>query len=141
MITLPVVYFFRLLPVVLLCIAAALYVYHVEGELAYAQRNVAPMLVVVLLAFIALLRGAGRWTGRGWNWPLGTLGFAIPALGLSVYLHYGFATDMNGMVSNAIYPGELFRFLPAYTVFAGGIGFAIGWIVGNAVQREQHNAL
>ena len=25
---------------------------------------------------------------------------------------------------------ELFRFLPIYTLFAGAIGFAIGWIVG-----------
>ena len=64
------------------------------------------------------------------SWPLGLIGFAIPALGLSLYLHYGYATDLNGMYSEAVYPKELFRYLPIYTVVAGGIGFAIGWIIG-----------
>lgn len=128
--TLPLI---RLLPVVLLVTAASVYVFYVEGDGAYAYRNVAPLLFVVLLAMIALFRGSGRWAGRGWCWPLATFGFAIPAIGLSVYLHYGFATDLNGMVSNAVYPRELFRYLPMYTMFAGGIGFAIGWIVGREV--------
>ena len=126
-------HFVRLVPVILLAFAAAAYVFHIEGEQAYARRNILPMLAVVLLAAITLLRGSGRWTGSGWSWPLGTFGFAIPALGLSIYLHYGYATDLNGMYSAAIYPRELFRYLPMYTFFAGGIGFAIGWIVGRQV--------
>ena len=127
------IHFVRLLPVILLALAATAYIFHVEGEQAYAQRNALPMLGVVVLAAITLLRGSGKWAGRGWSWPLGTIGFAIPALGLSMYLHYGYATDLNGMYSDAIYPRELFRYLPMYTVFAGGIGFAIGWIVGRQV--------
>jgi len=123
----------RLLPVALLTTAAAVYVFYVEGADAYAYRNVVPMLVVLLLAIITLLRGSGHWSGGGWSWPLATFGFAIPAIGLSVYLHFGYATDLNGMVSNAVYPQELFRYLPMYTMFAGGIGFAIGWIVGREV--------
>lgn len=125
----------RLLPVVLLTAAAIAYVVHVEGENAYPVRNVLPMLAVLLLSAIVLLRGGGRWTGRGWRWPLAVLGFAIPAVGLSLYLHYGYATDLHGMFSEAIYPKELFRYLPAYTAFAGGIGFAIGWIIGKNAER------
>ena len=30
-------------------------------------------------------------------------------------------------------PAQLFRFLPVYTLVAGGIGFIIGWIVGRNV--------
>ncbi len=126
-------YLIRLLPVVLLAALAMAYVFHVEGDNAYAFRNIGPILVVVLLALITVWRGAGRWTGSGWHWLLGTFGFAIPALGLSIYLHYGYATDLNGMYSDAIYPKELFRFLPIYTAVAGSIGFAIGWIVGRKV--------
>jgi len=126
-------YLVRLLPVVLLALAATAYIFHVEGDNAFARQNASPIFVVVLLALITLVRGSGRWTDSGWSWPLATFGFAIPALGLSMYLHYGYATDMNGMYSNSIYPRELFRYLPAYTIFAGGIGFAIGWIVGRQV--------
>lgn len=120
----------RLLPVAFVIIAAIAYTAHVEGPDAYALRNAIPMLIVVLLSAWVLVRGDGRWTGRGASWPLGIAGFAIPALGLSLYLHYGYANDLNGMYSEAVYPGELFRYLPIYTGVAGAIGFAIGWIVG-----------
>ena len=123
----------RLVPVVLLTIAATAYVVNVEGRDAYALRNVAPMLLVVLLAAVTLRLGNGRWTGSGWRWPLATLGFAVPAVGLTLYLHYGYAVDLNGMYSQSVYPRELFRYLPVYTIFAGGIGFAIGWIAGRTV--------
>lgn len=123
----------RMLPVIFVLAAAMAYVLHVEGTDAYALRNVVPMLVLLLLAFMTLYRGGGRWAGAGWRWLLGTVGFAIPALGLSLYLHYGYANDLNGMYSEAIYPTELFRFLPLYTLLAGAIGFAIGWIAGRNV--------
>jgi len=120
----------RILPVLLVITAAIFYIADVEGRDAYVLRNVAPMLLVVLLATITVVRGNGYWTGAGWRWPLGTLGFAVPAIGLSLYLHYGYSVDLNGMYSESVYPRELFRYLPAYTIFAGGVGFAIGWIVG-----------
>jgi hypothetical protein len=126
-------YLIRLLPVVFSAAAAIAYVFHVEGGNAYAIRNTGPIIIVILLALITLWRGSGHWTGSGWSWLLGTCGFAIPALGLSIYLHYGYASDLNGMYSEAIYPKELFRFLPLYTIVAGTIGFAIGWIVGRNV--------
>jgi hypothetical protein len=91
------------------------------------------MLVVIVLAAVTLYRGGGRWTGAGWRWPLATLGFALPAIGLSLYLHYAWSVDRDGMASQAIDPVGLFRYLPAYTVFAGGVGFAIGWIAGRNV--------
>ncbi len=124
----------RILPVVLVVIAAISYVYYVEGNGAYFPRNTLPMMMVVVLASLTLFKGRGRWTGGGWRWPLATLGFAIPALGLSIYLHYGYATDLDGMVSESVYPRELFRYLPLYTTVAGSIGFAIGWIAGRNVQ-------
>jgi len=124
----------RFLPVLLVTLAAIAYVVHVEGADAYVLRNTVPMLVLLLLAALTLQRGGGRWRGADWRWLLGTLGFAIPALGLSLYLHYGYHTDLGGIRSDALYPLELFRYLPAYTLVAGAIGFAIGWIVGRNVR-------
>jgi len=123
----------RLLPVLLLGVAATLYVFHVEGDDGYPWRNALPILGVILLSALTLRHGQGRWTGAGWTWLLGTVGYAVPALGLSLYLHYAWANDLGGIYSGAVYPEELFRFLPAYTGVAGGIGFAIGWIVGRNV--------
>ncbi len=123
----------RLLPVLFIVAAAIAYVFYVEGRHPYAPRNTLPMLAVLVFGLITLIRGKGHWVGSGWRWPLGTLGFAVPALGLSLYLHYGYATDLHGMYSESVYPRELFRYLPLYTSFAGAIGFAIGWIAGRNV--------
>lgn len=123
----------RMLPVLFVVVAGIAYVFHVEGEVAYPVRNMLPMLVIAVLAYVTLHGGGGRWTGADWRWILGSLGFAIPALGLSMYLHYGYSIDLNGMVSQSVYPQELFRYLPVYTSIAGTIGFAIGWIAGRNV--------
>ena len=123
----------RLLPIVLLVVAAGLWINDVQQGGAYVLRNLVPPCVILLLAVFTLHRGAGTWTGAGWRLPLGTLGFAIPAIGLSVYLHYAYAVNLNGLFGDPPDPGQLFRFLPAYTLVAGGIGFAIGWIVGRNV--------
>jgi len=90
-----------------------------------------PPALVVALSVLALARGGGRWLGAGWRWPLGVVGFAVPALGLSAYLHYAWLVDLDGLFSGG--PGELFRYLPVYTSGAGVIGFAIGWLVGRNV--------
>lgn len=129
----PGLYVIRLLPVLLLTIASMAYVADVEGRDAYVIRNVTPMLIVIALSALTLYKGRGSWTGAGWRWPLGTLGFAIPALGLSLYLHYAYAANLEGLFDDAVYPLQLFRFLPAYTIVAGAIGFAIGWIVGRNI--------
>jgi hypothetical protein len=121
----------KLLPVVLPVAAAAFWFYELERGGGYFWRNLVPPLIVVLLATQTLVRGGGRWSGNGWRMPLGTLGFAIPALGLSLYLHYAYAVNLNGLFDAG--GGQLFRFLPYYTFFAGLIGFAIGWIVGRNV--------
>lgn len=123
----------RLLPVLLVTASAIAYISHIEGPDAYALRNAVPMIIVLILSAITLYRGSGSWSGAGWRLPLGTLGFAIPALGLSLYLHYGYSVDLDGMFSGAEHPLALFRFLPLYTVVAGAIGLAIGWIVGRNV--------
>jgi hypothetical protein len=120
----------RVLPVLLLTTAAAFWFNAVQQGGPYVARNLLPLAGVLLLAVGTVWRGKGAWTGAGWRLPLATLGFSIPALGLSVYLHYAYAVNLNAMFSGAENPLQLFRFLPYYTTVAGGIGFAIGWIVG-----------
>jgi hypothetical protein len=120
----------RVLPVLLLLVAAGVWFGDVQDNSQYLLRNLLPLGVVLVLSLLTVWRGEGSWTGSGWRMALGTLGFAIPAVGLSVYLHYAFSVNLNDMFSGTGNPMQLFRFLPYYTTLAGGIGFAIGWIVG-----------
>ena len=123
----------RVLPVLLLTIAAAAWFDDVQDGGPYVLRNLLPPLILLLLATVIVWRGDGTWTGRGWRWPLGLAGFGIPALGLSLYLHYAYSINLDGMFDDAQQPTRVFRYLPAYTLVAGGIGFVIGWIVGRNV--------
>lgn len=123
----------KLSPVLLVILAASLWFAQVEKGEPYLLRNLLPLLVLALLAAFTLHRGSGSWSGAGWRLPLGTLGFAIPTLGLSAYLHYAYAVNLGDMFGGAPYPGRVFRFLPIYTFVAGAIGFVIGWIVGRNV--------
>ena len=123
----------KLLPLVLVSVAAALWFRDVQGDGPFVLRNLLPLAVLVMLSAMTLWRGDGNWTGDGWRWPLGIVGFGIPALGLSIYLHYAYAVNLNEMFSESTEPDQLFRFLPAYTLVAGFIGFVIGWIVGRNV--------
>ena len=123
-------YLLRLTPLVVAYFAIAWYLAAAERQGPYVLRNLLPPAVVLVLAFVALRRGAGHFSGSGWKLPLGTIGYAIPAVGLSLYLHYAFAVNLNGLFGDPPAPGQLFRFLPIYTLGAGAIGFAIGWIVG-----------
>lgn len=120
----------RLLPLLLLLAAVGLWFNEVQEGGPYFLQNLVPPAIVLLLALLTLWRGEGQWTGSGWRWPLGTAGYAVPALGLSAYLHYAYSVNLNELFSAADGPGQLFRFLPLYTSVAGGIGFAIGWIAG-----------
>lgn len=120
----------RFMPVALVCIAAAFWFADVQQDGPWVARNLMPLAVLLGLSFVTLRHGGGRWTGAGMRMPLGTLGFAIPALGLTAYLHYAYSINLNEMFSDAPYPDRVFRYLPLYTIVAGGIGFAIGWIAG-----------
>ncbi len=120
----------RVLPVVLLLVATGFWFGHVQDGDQYLLRNLLPLAAVLILSLLTVWRGAGSWTGSGWRMPLGTLGFAIPAVGLSLYLHYAYSVNLNDMFSGTGSPMQLFRFLPYYTILAGAIGFTIGWIVG-----------
>ncbi len=122
--------FVRLLPVILLIAAFAFWIFDVQQGGPDVWRNLVPPAVLLVLCAVTLKRGNGTWTGAGWRLPLGALGFAIPALGLSAYLHYAWSVNLNGLFSDPADPGQLFRYLPVYTFVAGGIGFAIGWIAG-----------
>lgn len=120
----------RALPVVLLSLAIGLWFNDVQDGGPYVLRNLMPLLILNALALLALIRGHGRWAGAGYSLPLAALGFAIPALGLAAYLHYAYEVNLDGMFSGEVSPGRVFRYLPYYTVVAGGIGYLIGWIVG-----------
>jgi hypothetical protein len=123
----------RLAPVVMVVLAAGAWFNDVQQGGPWVFRNLVPPAAVVLLAAVTLYRGKGTWTGAGWRLPLGTAGFAIPALGLAAYLHFAFSVNLNDLFTNATRPDQMFRYLPLYTTGAGGIGFAIGWIVGRSV--------
>ena len=125
--------FVRLLPVVLIVAAAGFWFGDVQSGGPYLIRNLIPLFFVALLSWLTLWLGAGNWAGAGWQMPLGVVGFAIPALGLSLYLHYAFSVNLNDMFTDATEPAQLFRYLPTYTMVAGGIGFVIGWIVGKRI--------
>lgn len=125
--------FLRLLPVLLLTIAAGIWFSDVQSGGPYVFRNLLPPALALVLATLTLWQGRGHWTGSGWRFVLGTAGYAIPALGLSIYLHYAYSVNLNGMFGDPASPGQLLRFLPVYTTVAGGIGFAIGWIAGRNV--------
>ena len=116
----------RLFPVLLLAVAAAFWFADVQQGGPWVVRNLVPLLALVLLSWLTLYRGNGRWSGAGMRMPLGTLGFAIPTLGLTAYLHYAYSINLNDMFGDAEYPDRVFRYLPAYTLVAGGIGFGIG---------------
>ena len=123
----------RMLPVVLLVIASALWFNDVQEDGRYVLRNLIPLATLVILCAITLHRGRGEWTGAGKRLALGLIGYAIPALGLSLYLHYAYTVNLDEMFTDAAFPDRVFRYLPYYTCGAGGIGFAIGWIVGRNV--------
>ena len=123
----------RLVPPIFITLAAAAWFNEVQGGGPYVMRNLLPPLIMLLLAYVCLRRGDGSWSAAGWQWPLAILGYSIPALGLSVYLHYAYRTNLDGLFTGAEHATQLFRFLPAYTIVAGGIGFAIGWIVGRRI--------
>lgn len=123
----------RLLPVILVVAAAGAWFGEVQQGGPWILRNLVPLFLLIVLAWLTLHRGGGRWSGNGMRMPLGTLGYAVPALGLAVYLHYAYAVNLDDMFGAADNPERVFQYLPAYTMVAGGIGFAIGWIVGRNV--------
>ncbi len=124
----------RLLPVVLLVSAAAFWFNDVQAGGPYVLRNIVPLGLLVVLSGITLYLGGGRWSGTGMRPLLGVVGYSIPALGLSLYLHYAYSINLNEMFTDAAHPDRVFRYLPFYTTVAGGIGFAIGWIVGREMR-------
>lgn len=123
----------RLLPVLLVVTAAGFWISDVQGGGPYVLRNFFPLLLLLLLSAGTLYLGGGRWAGSGKRLPFGVVGYAIPALGLTIYLHYAYSINLNDMFTGAAYPDRVFFYLPYYTLVAGGIGFAIGWIVGRNI--------
>ena len=124
------------MPVALIVAAAGLFIARAEDYGPDVGRNLVPLGVLLGLWTLALVRNRGAWLGSNRRWSLAALGYAVPALGLSLYLHAQWYYDVDGLASSALSPGLLFTFLPYYTGIAGVIGFAIGWIVGKNVSPE-----
>jgi len=137
--TRPSAYTLRLAPVLLVVAAAAAFIYLAEADGPHVARNLLPLLVCVALFAYALHRNSGHWLRVDRRWTLASVGFAIPAVGLSLYLHASWLYDIDGIASGAESPDLLFRFLPYYTAVAGSIGFAIGWIIGKNVPPGNMN--
>lgn len=123
----------RLLPLLLGVVVIGAWFADVQANGPYVLRNLLPPLAVVVLAGMVLRANDGLWQPADWRLPLATIGFAIPAIGLSAYLHYAYSVNLDELFSEATRPEELFRFLPVYTAGSGCIGFAIGWIIGRNV--------
>ena len=100
-------------PVLLVLVAAAFWFSDVQESSQYLLRNFLPLLVVLALSLLTVWRGQGSWTGSGWRLPLGTLGFAIPAVGLSLYLHYAYTVNLNDMFTGVRKPDAAIP-LPAF---------------------------
>jgi len=123
----------RLFPVVFISMAAAFWFNDVQQGGPYVLRNLVPLAILVLLSALVLIRGGGHWAGSSKRTTLGLIGYSIPALGLAIYLHYAYSVNLNEMFTDAAHPERIFQYLPIYTTVAGGVGFAIGWIVGRNV--------
>ncbi len=120
----------RFLPVFVVTVAAAYWINDVQEGGPFVVRNLVPLLFLLMLALLTLIRGQGRWAGSGLHLLLGTIGYSIPALGLSAYLHYAYSVNLNDLFTDVDQPLRVFKYLPIYTMGAGSIGFLIGWIVG-----------
>jgi hypothetical protein len=123
----------RLLPVILISLAAGFWFNDVQEGGPYVLRNLVPLLLLVLLSALVLVAGKGHWAGSSKRLPFGVIGYSIPALGLGLYLHYAYSVNLNDMFTDAAFPDRVFRYLPIYTTVAGGIGFAIGWVAGRNI--------
>ena len=123
----------RLLPIIFIFLAAAFWFNDVQQGGPYVMRNLVPLAILVLISGVGLIRGGGHWTGSSTRITLGLIGYSIPALGLATYLHYAYSINLNEMFTDASHPDRIFQYLPIYTTVAGGVGFAIGWIVGRNV--------
>lgn len=126
----------RFLPFLLAFILLAAWMADVREGAPYLLRNLLPGIVWLALVAWALWHNAGTFFTPDSKRTLGALGFAIPAVGLSVYLHAAFQMQDSELFGPGSRPDRLFRYLPIYTLVAGGLGFAIGWIIGRNVNRD-----
>ena len=117
--------------------AVGVFIAEVETGLDTTLRNLAPLLLTLGLGVIALVRNRSDWWQPDARWPLATLGFALPAVGLSLYLHVLWHYDVDGLASKARDPRLLFAWLPLYTLLAGAIGAALGLIVGRQLNERR----
>lgn len=116
-------------------IALALFMNAAQIDSGYLLRNLVPLLLAGCLLSAHLLRNQGQWLGSEPRLGLASLGFAAVVVGLNAYVHALWFYDIDALRTLATQPRLLFRFLPAYTLLAAGIGFAIGWVIGRNFQH------
>lgn len=123
----------RLTPIIAIVVAAGVFIIRAEQGGPHVWRNLGPAVLCLALFWVALLKNRGSWFAVDRRWTPAAIGFAIPTLGLSLYLHASWHYDFDGIASGAATPDLMFRFLPYYTLSAGCIGFAIGWVIGRNI--------
>ena len=123
----------RLLPVLLGLAVLGAWFADVQENGPYVLRNLLPPALVLPPLFVSLRRGHGFFGQADVRLLLATAGYAIPSIGLAAYLHYAYSVNLNALFEGSRAPMEVFRSLPIYTVGAGVLGAAIGWIIGRNV--------
>ena len=131
----------RVLTLALPLAAAGVFIADVESGLDTVPRNLVPLAITLLLGVNALVRNGAGWWSPEPRWSLVMLGFAIPAVGLSLYLHVLWQFDIDGLRSGATQTRLLFAYLPLYTCVAGCIGAALGWIIGRGLVRASADSV
>ena len=126
----------RFLPFLLAFIVLAAWIADIREGAPYLARNLVPGVVWLVLVAWALWHNRGAFFTPDARRTLGAIGFAIPAIGLTVYLHAAYQMQDSELFGADSRPDRLFRYLPIYTLIAGGLGFAIGWIIGRNVNRD-----
>lgn len=132
--------FVRLLTLALPLAAIVVFMREVQEPAIYLSRSILCMLLAFVLPAVALLRNGGNWLLPKLPYALASWFFFFVVLGLNTYVHALWFYDVDAIRSAATQPAMLFRYLPFYTVLAGGIGFAIGWIIGVNASRHRQKA-
>ena len=123
----------------ILAATCALLVFATEGFHPFAVWNCVPILVAYLFAVMILEKARGLWRNVDPRIKGSLIGFVVAAVGVTLFTHIAWVTDLGRVASASSTSGLLFLFLPIYSVILGIVGSILGLIFGvlvRAVCRE-----